>query len=325
MGTTRGTEESETFLGTSGDDLIFGDGGHDLFWPGGGDDDVFGGRGDDVLHNSRGDDLLVGGPGNDLFRYGERWGPLDEEEMDGDTGFDRLIYEAPERGALFDARPDVYGYGFATGGLAFRSIERVEFKGAASADRAWLTAGPDEARGHGGDDRLGGRGGDDRLHGGSGDDRLSGGGGGDRLGGGSGDDRLLGGSGADRLRGGTGHDDLVGGRGADRLWGGAGADAFVFASASHGAPGRGADRIEDFERGLDVLDLAGIDANTARSGDQRADFIGTGSFDGVAGELRYVSGWSSRRVQLDRDGDARADFELVLAGAGGLGASDFLL
>jgi serralysin len=99
----------------------------------------------------------------------------------------------------------------------------------------------------------------------------------------------------------------------------------VFASASHSARGRGVDRIEDFERGRDVIDLARIDADATRSGDQRAVFIGTDSFDGVAGELRYVSGWSSRVAQLDRDGDARADFELVLDGAGGLGASDFLL
>lgn len=325
MGTTRGTDASETFLGTDGDDLIFGNGGHDLFWPGPGDDDVFGGSGDDTFHNSRGDDLAAGGTGNDRFRYGERWGPLDEEEYDGDTGFDMLVYEAPARGALFDARPDIYGYGFATGGLSFRSIERVEFEGGGSDDRAYLTAGPDWAHGREDHDSLYGRSGDDRLKGGSGNDRLAGDEGADRLGGGSGDDRLFGGSGSDRLRGGTGNDDLVGNTGADRLLGGAGADAFVFQFTSHSGREWGVDRIEDFERGLDIIDIAGIDANAFRSGDQQAFFIGTDAFDGIAGELRYVSGWSSRVVQLDRDGDARADFELVVEGAGGLGAYDFIV
>ena len=334
-----------------------------------------------------------GGPGDDLFLYGWRWGPYDEEEYDGDAGLDRLVYEAPDRGSLLDARPDVHGYGFATGGLSFRSIERIELRGGLGRDRAHLGDGHDLATGGPGDDRIRGLGGDDeiaggpgrdrlsggagsdlilgdeggrsggsdrihggagddlihadggddraaggrgedvvhggrgrdRLSGGDGDDRLLGGEGSDRLLGGAGDDRLSGGSGADRLRGGTGHDDLEGGSGADRLHGGAGADAFVFRQAWHSPAGRGADRVDDFEAGLDILDLGGIDADVWRPGDQAARFVGTDRFDGAAGELRYDVAWGVRVVQLDRDGDRRADLEIELDGTGDLWASDFVL
>lgn len=79
-----------------------------------------------------------------------------------------------------------------------------------------------------------------------------GGGGDDRLGGGVGSDRLIGGAGNDQLRGGGGADILMDGAGSDRLWGGAGPDIFVMT-------GDGAfDVIEDFEPGLDRIDLSQV-------------------------------------------------------------------
>lgn len=72
----------------------------------------------------------------------------------------------------------------------------------------------------------------------------------DTLTGGAGDDLILGGAGADTLSGGAGDDILFDGTGADRMRGGPGADIFVF--ADDGAP----DIVEDFEPGLDRLDLS---------------------------------------------------------------------
>lgn len=90
-------------------------------------------------------------------------------------------------------------------------------------------------------DLLGGRAGNDALEGFEGNDHLKGRGG---------DDRLLGGAGDDFLDGGAGNDRLVDGSGSDVLTGGDGADVFVF--VADGA----CDRIEDFEVGLDRIDLS---------------------------------------------------------------------
>ena len=63
-------------------------------------------------------------------------------------------------------------------------------------------------------------------------------------------DLLDGGAGNDILLGRGGADILMDGRGEDRLWGGSGADTFVLAADGT------ADRILDFERGKDRLDLS---------------------------------------------------------------------
>ncbi|GIT91433.1 hypothetical protein JANAI62_18900 [Jannaschia pagri] len=67
----------------------------------------------------------------------------------------------------------------------------------------------------------------------------------------TGDDVLAGADGDDRLLGGDGDDILMDGAGNDVLTGGAGADVFVF------HPDGEADRISDFEVGVDRLDLSG--------------------------------------------------------------------
>jgi len=64
------------------------------------------------------------------------------------------------------------------------------------------------------------------------------------------DDILFGGDGADTLTGGAGDDLLFGQGGADRLIGGAGADIFIFDSDIS------RDQINDFERGIDRIDLS---------------------------------------------------------------------
>lgn len=64
--------------------------------------------------------------------------------------------------------------------------------------------------------------------------------------------RIEGGAGNDTLFGLEGNDTLVGGRGNDNLTGGADADLFVFAAND------GTDRINDFELGLDAIQIAGV-------------------------------------------------------------------
>jgi Ca2+-binding RTX toxin-like protein len=79
---------------------------------------------------------------------------------------------------------------------------------------------------------------------------ILGGAGEDTLTGGGADDLLMGRAGDDALSGGGGDDILHDGAGSDRMRGGAGADVFVF--ESDGEP----DRVEDFQPGLDRLDLS---------------------------------------------------------------------
>ena len=108
-----------------------------------------------------------------------------------------------------------------------------------------------------GADKLVGMQGKDRLMGAQGEDLLNGGGGRDILNGGGQEDRLFGGAGKDKLNGGTGDDRLVGGGGNDKLLGGQGSDIFVF------RPGDGRDRIMDFTRGEDLIDLTAFDTGFA--------------------------------------------------------------
>ena len=82
------------------------------------------------------------------------------------------------------------------------------------------------------------------------DDQIHGQGGNDTLSGLSGNDTLDGGDGNDLLLGGAGNDILVGGAGDDTLVGGTGSDRFVL------KPNMGVDVIEDFQVGVDRIQLA---------------------------------------------------------------------
>ena len=128
--------------------------------------------------------------------------------------------------------------------------------------------GKDVLFGQSGNDELRGDAGNDALYGGRGSDVLWGGAGNDIMRGNRDDDDLRGGNGSDNLYGGHGHDMLSGdkhrdfllgengndrldgGTGNDNLTGGAGADTFVYRNNDYGY-----DRIKDFERGIDKIDV----------------------------------------------------------------------
>jgi serralysin len=137
------------------------------------------------------------------------------------------------------------------------------------------------------------------------------------------DDILIGSTYGDALSGGSGLDFLQGGLGSDELLGGAGRDFFDFNSIAESKVGANHDLILDFERGIDDIDLAGIDAKTGQ-GNQAFKFIGTQAFHKVKGELHYKDLGASCLVQGDVNGDGRADFE-ILVNAASLSAGDFVL
>lgn len=155
------------------------------------------------------------------------------------------------------------------------------------------------------------------------DNRLEGSDGVDQLFGLAGNDILLGGAGNDALDGGDGNDTLNGGAGNDKVWGGAGIDYFAFGSDV--VRQAGSDEVMDFARGIDKLDLSGIDANAAAAGDQAFRLIGTKNFSRKAGELQVKAYGDGVVVAGDINGDGVADFSIWVHGVSRLSGGDFVL
>ena len=141
--------------------------------------------------------------------------------------------------------------------------------------------------------------------------------------GGRGSDSLTGNGSANRLVGRAGDDVLSGAGGSDKLTGGAGADVFDFNSTRHSGPSAHArDVILDFTRGLDRIDLSGIDANAATAGNDAFSYIGADAFSSDAtGQLRLEDGV----IYGSTDADAAAEFSIEVVGITALGRADFVL
>lgn len=256
--------------------------------PGGHGDHIMGTMDDDVLTGTVASDTIMGMAGDD--------------RLSGLAGGDMLMGEA-------GADVLIGGRGFDTldGGSGIDTADYSAAREDLTLDLAVRLRQP-----------LGALGGDrliriENLIGGLGDDSLAGSDRANRLAGGNGDDLLSGRAGDDTLTGGRGDDTLNGDTGRDVLTGGAGRDLFVFDSADS-VPGSARDVIRDFVQGEDK-----ITGDVTVSG-----FIGTHAFTGTAGELRYRVAGGTTIVQLDEDGDRRADLEIALSGVFTLTNQDFV-
>jgi Ca2+-binding RTX toxin-like protein len=183
--------------------------------------------------------------------------------------------------------------------------------------------------GNAGDNRLHGYTGSDKLYGGAGDDRLFGDSGNDSLYGGISDDAVYGGAGNDVLSGDTGADRLFGAVGRDVMTGDVGTsggydDVFIFTRTTDSLNSSLSDRITDFHRGEDKIDLSGIDAKSATAANDAFSFITT-AFTSVAGQLRLQTSGTDTFVFGDVNGDAVADFRIILTGNLALTSADFVL
>ncbi|MEP0504713.1 MAG: hypothetical protein ABJD13_09495 [Paracoccaceae bacterium] len=227
-----GGEGLDTVFGGIGDDTVDTGGGNDSIGAGGGDDDVSSGSGDDTIWAGPGNDIINSGDGNDSI--GAFTG---NDTIDTGTGNDTVWASRGDDLVVAGAGDDQIG-GFDGDDIIF---------GDAGDDELWGARGSDALTGGAGDDLLGGFIGNDTLRGDAGQDNLWGGDGDDRLYGGNDTDILLGGAGADRLYGDAGDDHIWGDKGSDQMWGGAGADVFYFYK------NQGADRIRDFEVGVDIV------------------------------------------------------------------------
>lgn len=272
---------------------------------------IYGNDGDDVIAARLGDDTLVGGDGDDTYFI---------------RNHEDIILEA-ETGGTDNARIYVEGYVLPSYVEDGRLVGPVARLGLGNDFGNLLTGngGSDTLNAAAGDDTLSGNGAGDELNGEDGDDRLLGGGGGDTLNGGTGNDRLEGDADKDILDGGDGDDRLYGGEGRDTMIGGAGADRFVFGEGDTAATTLQADRILDFDQGSgDLIDLRSIDA-VAGGSDDGFTFIGSASFSGTAGELRYQQVADETRIFGDMDGDGAADLAIRLETIMVPSTSDFFL
>lgn len=289
-----------------GDDAITGGSAYDFIDAGAGNDTIIayggfvtGGSGDDVI-SSGGNSLLIvyGDEGNDQIT-----GSSVDDKLDGGSGDDWVI-------------------------------------GGDGADLIHGRAGNDNLSGNEGDDKLVGSQGNDFIDGGSGNDEIYGGDGADFILGGDGDDFICGGTdsdlrsqdyGQDTIYGGAGNDTIFGslevdhiygGDGddiiaaawsGDQIWGNAGADIFMITYPADSTtfqgptPYYGVDVIQDFEVGIDRIDLRPLNANGA---------YGT------------VSTWQSDGstfVGYDIGNDGIFDMTIQLMGTHTLSSSDFLI
>ncbi|MCA8869308.1 MAG: calcium-binding protein [Rhodobacteraceae bacterium] len=164
----------------------------------------------------------------------------------------------------------------------------------------------------------------DTLTGNDVDNRLTGANGADVLNGANGADVLRGGNGADVLRGGNGADILDGGRGRDRMFAGndADQDIFRFNNVNETALGKNRDKLVGFDSGEDLIDLAGIDANTTTGGNQTFAFSNTTA---AAHSVWYKAVGPNIVVKADIDGDGVADFVVAVMQVASLTAGDFIL
>jgi len=131
------------------------------------------------------------------------------------------------------------------------------------------------------------------------------------------DDLIVGSKGADTLSGDAGADILAGMKGADTLTGGTGADLFVFTAAKDSTP-NASDTITDFGKGADRLCFAKLGDLTLLA-DENAAFSGSGD------EIRWFRAGGDTIVEVDLDGDSKADMRIALEGRLVLGEADFLL
>lgn len=238
-----------------------------------------------LLTGTLGDDLMDGKGGNDTLDGG-----LGADTLIGGAGHDRLLGNAGDDTFFMDEGNDLIDGGAGIDWLALAGTLGVT-----------LTLGRNTQDAALGRDTIMNV---ENVVGSAGADRITGDRGANILLGSAGDDRLSGGSGADVLDGGTGRDQLSGGQGAD---------TFLFRNSGDSAFGM-ADTISDFRTGQDKIDL--IDLSDAELS------FGRGA---AAFGVWFNGSGRSAHLLADTDGDAVADFEVMLTGGTRLAATDLLL
>ena len=325
------TSGADELTGTAGDDNINGLAGNDTIMGLGGNDWLDGGADVDTLYGSTGNDVYV------VDNIGDQTHELSNE------GYDTVL--AHTNWTLSADIEQLYLLGAATHGIGnagnnyLIGNELNNFLyGGDGGDRLDGGAGNDWLQGNG--QFAGDNGGLDLLIGGTGDDTYvveagdtaqeSAGEGYDvvlayadwTLGanfeqlnlygsayygaGNSGNNLLIGNNIANNLQGMDGNDTIRGSGGADSLWGGTGADVFVYQSASDSNLAA-TDFIQDFQTGVDKIDLRALRTGSSDTFQIVAHNLGTGTW-----------------ILIDLGGNGSEDARIFLNGTLGVQASDIL-
>ncbi len=301
-----GTNANDSIIGDNQNNQLSGGGGNDTINGGGGNDTLKGGAGSDTFKGSQGNDNIDGGDGIDIADYSQLGqsitlsgvGTIQKAGGLGqDTLFkvERVIANASVANNTIDASQSLPGVSI-TVNLQTQSLAANNVPGLGTL--SFTAVNFDNVIGTNANDSIFGDNQNNELSGNNGNDTINGGGGNDRL---------------------------IGGNGTDLLTGGSGNDIFEFNSVSESQPGLLRDVINDFVGNGnlvgDQIDLFSIDANSATLLVNDAfTFIGTNSFTAAA-QVRYVGGI----LQGNINANLTADFEIRLAGAPGLVASDIIL
>ncbi len=273
---------------------------------------ISGGDGADLLVGANGPDRMEGNAGNDTLR-----GFGGADELSGGEGADSILGDSDDDTLRGGAREDTLRGGDGDDLLEGDTGEDMLF-GNDGEDLLRGGDGQDLLLGNAGQDSLDGGTGDDTLDGGTGQDELLGGEGRDLLRGGGDDDALFGEDGEDILLAGSGDDTLAGGGGRDILNGGLGVDTFRFTATNQSAAGPMRDVIQDFEPGVDIIDLAALPGVL--------EWRGSGALGGgPAIRVVEISGGINSLVQIDTDGDGSIDSEILLSFSTGALEGDFIL
>jgi len=253
-----------------------------------GTDTLTGGKGNDYLDGGAGDDVMHGGAGDDIYVIDSLTDVVDEADGEGtDTIFESF--------ASYTLQDDIeWGeITLGTGAKLYGNLLDNHLAGG---------AGNDEIHGDDGDDTLVGWGGNDVLYGEGGSNTLYGN---------DGNDLLYGWSLSDYIAGDAGDDKITGGDGRDYMYGGTGSDTFIFNAATESVV-HSADEIEDFETGIDKIDLSVIDADSTSDGNQAFTFVQFPSGD-AAGQATVTIVGGVTHLFLDVDGGGY-DMEIDVVG-----------
>lgn len=120
-------------------------------------------------------------------------------------------------------------------------------------------------------------------------------------------ENAIGGAGNDTLTGNEGNNRLTGGKGADKLHGGAGADTFVYHRIGDSTP-QNPDVIQDFQSGLDKIDLTGVLQEAGIKSLNFVDKFGTKAGDAVLG---HDSKTGRSTLAVDTTGNGTADLMIA--------------
>nr|WP_319515895.1 calcium-binding protein [uncultured Cohaesibacter sp.] len=352
-----GQAGADKLFGGLGADVLNGGAGNDRLFGNQHGDALIGGLGNDLLDGGLGADTMSGNRGNDTYIVDNVGDKVNEAAGQGvdlvksSVSFSLKAHSQNVEALTLLGNQAIDGTGNGLGNAITGNMKDNMLSGLFGNDTLTGRGGNDTLNGGFGNDILNGGFGDDILNGGkgndklyasNGNDKLNGHEGADNLNGGLGNDTLNGGGGNDILNGHGGNDILIGALGWDKLFGGAGADSFtgglgadamfagidnavdrfLFNTVNDSTAGAAHDKIAEFDSGEDVLDLSGIDANSAANGNQAFAFAGTTA---AAHSVWLENDGSDLLVFADVNGDAVADFEIQLVNTSSLVEGDFVL